>query len=417
MDIQRADLKVKKRRKQIAIGATGAIALLGLGLWLANLDAAAPQVERTSLWVDSVKRGEMLREVRGPGVLVPKEIRWIAAQTPARVERIVVKPGATVAPDTVILELSNPEVEEAQLAAQSALVAAEADLSAQRMTLESQSLDQKANLADVESQYESARLQAEAEADLAKKGIIPAIQYRRSQLAAETLKVRVDIERERVAKFAQTMNSQLAAQRARADQLRNTAQLRQSQLDGLQVRAGTAGVLQQVPVEEGQQVAAGTNLARVARPDVLMAELRIPETQVKDVAVGQTVNVDTRNGVVPGKVIRIDPAVLNGSVLVDVDLEGALPPGARPDLSVDGTIQIERLADVMYVGRPAYGQPGSEVRLFTLDAESGIASRVPVRLGRASVNLIEVQQGLNPGDQIILSDTSQWDEHDRLRVN
>ena len=417
MDIQRADLKIKKRRRQIAIGATGAIAALGLGLWLANLDAAAPQVERTSLWVDSVKRGEMLREVRGPGVLVPKEIRWIAAETAARVERIVVKPGATVQPDTVVLELSNPEVEEANLAAASALVAAEADLSAQRMTLESQSLDQKANLADVEAQYESARLQAEAEADLAAKGIIPKIQYRRSQLAAESLKTRVEIERERVAKFAQTMNSQLAAQRARADQLRNTAQLRESQLQGLQVKAGIAGVLQQVPVEEGQQVVAGTNLARVARPDVLMAELRIPETQVKDVTVGQTVSVDTRNGVVPGKVIRIDPAVLNGSVLVDVDLEGQLPPGARPDLSVDGTIQIERLADVMYVGRPAYGQPESEVRLFKLDAESGIAQRVPVRLGRASVNLIEVQQGLDPGDQIILSDTSQWDEYDRLRVN
>jgi HlyD family secretion protein len=417
MDIQRADLKVKKRRKQFAIGATGAIAVLGLGLWLANLDAAAPEVERTSLWVDAVKRGEMLREVRGPGVLVPKEIRWIAAETPARVERIVVKPGAIVQPDTVILELSNPEVEEAQLVADSALIAAEADLSAQRMTLESQSLDQKANLADVEAQFESARLQAEAESELAAKGIIPAIQYRRSQLTADSMKVRVEIERERVSKFGQTMNSQLAAQRARADQLRNTAQLRGRQLEGLQVKAGIAGVLQQVPVEEGQQVVAGTNLARVARPDVLMAELRIPETQVKDVSVGQAVNVDTRNGIVAGKVIRIDPAVLNGSVLVDVDLEGALPPGARPDLSVDGTIQIERLADVLYVGRPAYGQPESEVRLFKLDAESGIAQRVPVRLGRASVNLIEIQQGLEPGDQIILSDTSQWDEYDRLRVN
>jgi HlyD family secretion protein len=417
MDIHRADLKVKKRRKQIAIGATGAIAVLGLGLWLANLDAAAPQVERTSLWVDAVKRGEMLREVRGPGVLVPKEIRWIAAETNARVERIVVKPGATVQPDTVILELSNPEVEEAQLVADSALIAAEADLSAQRMTLESQSLDQKANLADVEAQHESARLQAEAESELASKGIIPKIQYRRSQLTADSMKVRVEIERERVSKFAQTMNSQLAAQRARADQLRNTAQLRARQLEGLQVKAGIAGVLQQVPVEEGQQVVAGTNLARVARPDVLMAELRIPETQVKDVTVGQSVNVDTRNGIVPGKVIRIDPAVLNGSVLVDVDLEGQLPPGARPDLSVDGTIQIERLPDVLYVGRPAYGQPESEVRLFKLDTESGVATRVPVRLGRASVNLIEIQQGLQPGDQIILSDTSQWDEYDRLRVN
>lgn len=417
MDIQRADLKIKKRRKQLLQGGLALAALVGIGTWLATLEAAAPKVERESLWLDSVKRGEMLREVRGPGLLVPKEIRWIAAETAARVERIVVKPGAVVEPDTVILELSNPEVEEAQLAAQSALTAAEADLAAQRMTLESQLLDQKANLAGVEADYESARLQTEAEADLAEKGIIPRIQYRRSQLASDQLKVRLDIEKERVSKFGQTMSSQMAAQRARAEQLRNTAELRARQLDGLKVRAGIAGVLQQVPVEEGQQVAAGINLARVARPDVLMAELRIPETQVKDVAIGQDVNVDTRNGVVAGKVMRIDPAVLNGTVLVDVDLVGALPPGARPDLSVDGTIQIERLDDVLYVGRPAYGQPESEVRLFKLDVESGIAQRVPVRLGRASVNLIEVQQGLAPGDQIILSDTSQWDEYDRLRIN
>jgi HlyD family secretion protein len=417
MDIQRADLKIKKRRKQIALGAGGAVLLAALGLWVANLDAAAPQVERESLWLDSVKRGEMLREVRGPGLLVPKEIRWIAAETQARVERIVVKPGAVVTPDTVILELGNPEVQEAQLAAHSALVASEADLAAQRMALESQQLDQKANFAGVEAEYESARLQTEAEAELSAKGIIPKIQYRRSQLSSDRLKVRLDIEKERIEKFAQTMSSQLAAQRARNEQLRSTAELRTRQLEGLKVRAGIAGVLQQVPVEEGQQVAAGTNLARVARPDVLMAELRIPETQVKDVTIGQTVSVDTRNGVVPGKVIRIDPAVLNGTVLVDVDLEGPLPPGARPDLSVDGTIQIERLDNVLFVGRPAYGQPESEVRLFKLDPESGIAQRVPVRLGRASVNLIEVQQGLEPGDQIILSDTSQWDEHDRLRIN
>ena len=417
MDIQRADLKLKKRRKQFIYGGVGLVVILGLGFWLSTLDAAAPQVDRSSLWLDNVKRGEMLREVRGPGLLVPKEIRWIAAETPARVERIVVKPGAVVEPDTVILELSNPEVAEAQLAAQSALTAAQADLAAQRMTLESQSLDQKANLAGVEADYESARLQTEAEADLAQKGIIPRIQYRRSQLASDRLKIRLDIEKERIAKFAQTMDSQLDATRARTEQLRNTADLRQRQLDGLKVRAGIAGVLQQVPVEEGQQVAAGINLARVARPDVLMAELRIPETQVKDVSIGQAVSVDTRNGIVAGKVIRIDPAVLNGTVLVDVDLEGQLPPGARPDLSVDGTIQIERLDDVLYVGRPAYGQPESEVRLFKLDPATGVAQRVPVRLGRASVNLIEIQQGLAPGDQIILSDTSQWDEYDRLRVN
>ena len=416
MDIQRTDLKHKKRLRQIAFGSGSVIVLVAIALLLASLDPAAPSVDRAALWLGTVERGEMLREVRGPGVLAPREIRWIAAETSARVERIVVKPGARVTPETVILELSNPEVAEAQLAAQSALTAAEADLAAQRMTLESQALDQKANLAAVEAEYESARLQAEAEGELAGKGIISRIQARRSALSAQTLQTRLNIERERIAKFADTSRAQLDAARARTEQLRNTAQLRQRQAEGLAVRAGIAGVLQQVPVQEGQQVAAGANLARVARPEVLMAELRIPETQMKDVSIGQPVRVDTRNGIVPGIVIRIDPAVQNGSVLVDVDLQGELPPGARPDLSVDGTIEIERLSDVLHVGRPAFGQPESQVRLFKLDPDGSRAQRVPVELGRASVNLIEVRQGLNPGDRVVLSDTSQWDAHERIRI-
>ncbi len=417
MDIQRTDFAKLKRRRQIAFAAIAIVIALGLAVWISKLDPAAPKVERASLWLDTVKRGEMLREVRGPGVLVPKEIRWIAAETPARVERILLKPGANVQPDSVILELSNPEVADAQLAAQSALTAAQADLAAQRMTLRSQLLDQKANLAQVNAEHESARLQTEAEAQLSARGIIPEIQYRRSLLASDQLKLRLGIEKERIASFEQTITAQLAAQQARIEQLRNTAELRGRQRDGLIVRAGIAGVLQQVPVEEGQQITAGTNLARVARPDVLMAELRIPETQVKDVREGQDVNVDTRNGIVPGVVIRIDPAVQAGSVKIDVELAGALPPGARPDLSVDGTIRIERLDDVLHVGRPAYGQPESEVRLFRLDPATGTAQRVPVRLGRASVNLIEIRQGLQPGDVIVLSDTSQWDEYDRLRID
>ncbi|HET6604310.1 MAG TPA: HlyD family efflux transporter periplasmic adaptor subunit [Xanthomonadaceae bacterium] len=417
MDIQRTDLKLRKRRRQIGIGALAVMAVIAAGIGVARLDPAAPSVDRASLWLDTVKRGQMLREVRGPGTLVPREIRWIAATTAARVERIVARPGAAVEADTVILELSNPEVVEQQLAAEAALTAAEADLVARGMELQSQLLDQRANLASVEADYESARLQVEAERELAQKGIIPRIQYRRSELAANQYKVRLDIEHQRIAKFEQTMAAQLAADRARTDQLRSTAALRRRQAEALQVTAGIAGVLQQVPVEAGQQVVPGTNLARVAKPDELMAELRIPETQVKDVALGQSVNVDTRNGVVPGRVTRIDPAVQNGTVLVDVALEGTLPPGARPDLSVDGTIQIERLEDVLYVGRPAYGQPDAEVRLFRLDPDSGIAHRVPVRLGRASVSLIEVRKGLEPGDQIILSDTSQWDDYDRLQVN
>lgn len=417
MDIQRIDRKRQKQIRQWGLGALGVLVAGGLLAWVATLDPAAPKVEKASLWTDTVKRGEMLREVRGPGVLVPREIRWIAAEYSARVERIVVRPGAEVQPDTVILELSNPEVIDQALAAEAALAAAEADYTARVATLQSQLLDQRALEAQVTAEYESARLQAEAEGELAEKGIIPSIQFRRSQLNADQLKGRVAIEAQRIQQFEASLAALLAADRARIAQLKNAAELRRRQADALNLRAGIAGVLQQVPVQEGQQVAPGTNLARVAKPGELMAELRVPETQVKDVLIGQNVRVDTRNGVVAGAVTRIDPAVLNGAVLVDVALTGELPPGARPDLSVDGIIEIERLPDVLYVGRPAYGQPDSDVRLFRIDPDSGLAQRVPVRLGRASVSVIEVQQGLQPGDQIILSDTSQWDDYDRLRVN
>lgn len=416
MDIQRSDLKIKKRRKQVIYGVLGIVGLLTAGVVIARLEPAAPSVDRGTVWTDTVKRGEMLREVRGPGTLVPKSIRWLAAETDARVEEIVIKPGAVVEPDSVILKLSNPVVEDALAAAQAEYVSAEASYAARETELQSQLLDQRANLADIEAQYESARLGAEAERDLAEKGIIPRIQYQRSQLSAESLKVRMDIEHDRIAKMQQNIGKQLEAERARIEQLARTRDLRQRQADALQLKAGIAGVLQQVPVEEGQQVLAGSNLARVARPDVLMAELRIAETQAKDITMGQKVRVDTRNGIVEGQVIRIDPAVLNGTVQVDVDLTGTLPPGARPDLSVDGTIEIERLPDVLYVGRPAFGQPESQTTLFRVGAD-GQAVRVPVQLGRASVNLIEVTQGLAEGDQVILSDTSAWDEHDRIRID
>lgn len=416
MDIQRPDLKRRQtRRRQLVIGLV-AIAIAATSFMLFSVEPAAPVVERSTLWMDTVKRGELLREVRGPGVLVPKEIRWIAAETSARVERIVIRPGAQVEPDSVILELSNPEVVDLALAAEAELKAAEADYVARRMTLASQALDQRAQQASVEAEYESARLQAEAEAELAAKGIIPSIQYKRSKLASDQLKLRQSIEAERSRGLQQLVDAQLAADRARLEQLRNAATLRRRQADGLRLRAGVAGVLQQVPVQEGQQVVPGTNLARVAKPGELMAEARIPETQIKDVLIGQSVRVDTRNGIVPGRVSRIDPAVLNGSVLIDVELIGELPAGARPDLSVDASIEIERLPDVLYVGRPAYGQAESTVRLFRLGPEGERALRVPVQLGRASVSLIEVREGLNEGDTVVLSDTSAWDEYDRLRI-
>ena len=420
MDIQRADLKQKKRRKQIALGAIAAAVVLLGTLGLSQLEPAAPSVEQSTVWLDTVKRGEMLREVRGPGTLVPKAIRWLAADTNARVERIVVKPGAVVEPDTVILELSNPEVDEQLLAARTLVAAAEADLVARRVDLEGGLLTQRGALAQVEADYEGARLQAQAEAELNKKGIISDLQYRQTQLRADQLKIRVGLEKDRVAKFNENIAAQVRAEGSRIEQLRNTLALRERQADSLKLKAGIAGVLQQVPVEEGQQVMAGTNLARVAKPDVLMAELRIAETQAKDIVIGQTVRVDTRigpNGIVPGKVMRIDPAVLNGTVQVDVDFDAPLPPGARPDLSVDGVVEIERLADVLYVGRPAFGQPGAQATIFRLDPENNVAQRVPVKLGRASVSLIEIEQGLKQGDRVILSDTSQWDEHDRIKLN
>jgi len=417
MDIRRDDLKIKKRRRQWLTGAAVGVALLGAVIAVSRLKPAAPQVERASVWLDTVKRGEMLREVRGPGTLVPKEIRWITAETNAHVERIVVKPGAQVKADTVLLELSNPEVQEQLSSALAAVNAARADNAAKKMSLENQVLDQKANFAQVQSDYESSRLEAEAKKVLAQKGVIPTIQYRQIELTAEQRKVRLDIERERIAKFQDSVRAQIDADKARLSQLENTLALRQRQAGALQLRAGITGVLQQVPVQEGQTVTAGTNLARVARPDVLRAELRVAETQAKDVVIGQQVKVDTRNGIVAGTVERIDPAVQNGTVQVDVDLVGELPPGARPDLSIEGTIEIERLANVVYVGRPAFGQPNSDVRLFRLNPSDGTAERVPVRLGRSSVNLIEITHGLQPGDQVVLSDTTAWDAYDRIRLN
>src|SRR3569623_529489 len=417
MDIQRNALKTKKLRRQWLIGTAVGVVVLGGILGVARLKPAAPNVERASVWLDTVKRGEMLREVRGPGTLVPKEIRWITAETNAHVERIVVRPGAQVQPDTVLLELSNPEVQEQLASATAAVSATRADNAAKKMALENQLLDQKANVAQAQSDYESARLEAQAIEDLARKGVIPGIQYRLIQLTADQRKVRMDIERERSTKFQDNVRAQIDADAARLGQLETTLKLRQRQADALFLRAGIAGVLQQVPVQEGQQEEAGTNLARVARPDVLRAEQRVAETQAKDVAIGQDVKVASRYGIVAGKVERFVPAVLIGTGQLDVDLSGELPRGARRDLSVVGTSDIYRLANVLYVGRPAFGQANAEVRLFRLNPQDGIAERVPVRLGRSSVNLIEITQGLQQGDQVVLSDTSAWDNTDRIHLN
>jgi HlyD family secretion protein len=416
MDIARPELKKQRQRRQAMYAAAALLVLIGSGVVIARLEPAAPTVQRQSVWIDTVKRGDLLREVRGPGQLVPKEIRWLSVDTTARVDQIVIRPGATVEPDTLILKLSNAEIDDQVLGAKAAVEAAKADLEAKRIGLESQVLDQRAQIAAVQADQEGARLQAEAEAELNRKGIVSSLQYRQTQLRADQLVVRFDIEQQRLAMLKRNLNAQLAAERSRLDQLQNTLVLRQRQADALAVRAGMHGILQVIAVEEGQQVTPGTNLARVAQPDVLRAELRVPETQAKDVKVQQSVRVDTRNGIVPGVVVRIDPAVQNGTVQVDVDLTGPLPPGARPDLSVDGTIEIEKLDNVLFVGRPAFGQAESRTTLFRLDSDNETARRVPVELGRASVSLIEITRGLEPGDQVILSDTSSYDQHDRLRL-
>jgi HlyD family secretion protein len=417
MDIPRPEFKQKKRVRQILLGG-GGVLLLGAALMgVSRLEPAAPSVPRASVWIDTVREGEMLRQVRGPGKLVPKEIRWIAAQTAGRVERVVVRPGAIVTPDTILVEMSNTDLMQQTEEARFTLDAAEADLTDTELRLKGQQLDQRAALGVARAEYEGARLQAEAERDLSADGIVPMIQYQRSELLAEQLKLRQDIEEERLGQFSATMDAQLAAERARVDQARNAYQRKLDQVDSLQVAAGIAGVLQEIRVEEGQRVELGANIARVARPDELQAELQIPETQARDVLIDQRVEIDTRNGVVMGHVTRIDPAVQGGTVQVDVALEGALPRGARPDLSVDGTIEIERLDEAVFTGRPAYGQADSTVGLFKVVEDGKYAVRVPVELGRTSVNAVEIRQGLTPGDEVILSDTSAWNDYDRIRLN
>lgn len=416
VDIPRPDQRRKKRVRQAAYIVAGLTAVLLITVGVSRLKPAAPTVDRATVWVDTVKRGPMLRQVRGTGTLVPEDIRWIPATTDGRVERIVLRPGAVVDADSVILELSNPELEQSVLEAELQLEAAEAQLENRRAELESQLLALRATTAQVEAEYRQARLQAEADEALARDGLISDLTMKISRSRADELEHRSKLERQRLETAERALKSQLAVQEAEVGRLRTVHQLRRSQLDALRVRAGVSGVLQQVPVEVGARVTPGTNLARVADPTRLKAELRIAETQAKDVQIGQVAVVDTRNGTVNGRVSRIDPAATNGTVLVDIALEGPLPRGARPDLTVDGTIELERLDDVVYVGRPAFGQEHSTVGLFKLEPD-GSAVRVQVRLGRSSVNTIEILEGLKPGDQVVLSDMSAWDAFERVRLH
>jgi HlyD family secretion protein len=417
MDVKREGVAEAKRRRRILWGAIvlAVVALVTLGLY--RLEPAAPSVDAATVWRDTVKRGEMLRQVRGPGTLVPEEIRRIALNTAATVEKRLILPGAVVEPDTVILELSNPTLEQETHDAELALAAAEAEYADLKVRLDSELLNDQAAAARIESEYRQALLQAEADDRLLKEGLVPDITQKLSKLKADELQNRTKIEEKRVQITAESNAKQLASEQARLEQTRALYDLRRRQLDDLHLRPGISGVLQDVPVEIGQNLPAGTVLAVVAQPEKLKAELRIAETQARDVAVGQKASIDTRNGLIDGVVSRIDPAVRAGTVTVDVALQGELPRGARPDLSVDGTIELERLADVLYVGRPAYGQANSTITLFRLEPGSSNAVRVPVELGRSSVSTIEIVRGLEVGDEVILSDISQFEDFDRIRLD
>lgn len=419
MDIQRpASVARQKKMRQIMFAAVGVIVIGVVSVVLARLKPAAPTVERATVWVDTVKRGDMNRNVRGLGTLMPVDEarRLIPAVTQGRVERILIRPGVEVDPDTVILELSEPTVQQALSQAEQELRAAEADYTSLQARLESDRLTQRSAAAAIDADYRAAVLQKEVDELLAKDGLVSAIQLKTSTVRAESLATRNKIAQENIKVAEENVKAQLMSQQARVDQLQSQVALRRQQVEQLRVRAGMHGVLEQVSVNVGQQVAPGENLARVADPTRLKAELRIAETQARDLAIGQKAEIDTRNGIIAGRVMRIDPAAQQGTVTVDVELLGELPRGARPDLSVDGTIELERLSNVLYVGRPAFGQEQSTVGLFKVDPTTGEASRAQVQLGKSAVNTIEIVGGLSEGDQVILSDMSAWDQFDRIRL-
>lgn len=416
MDIPRPSRKLALRRRRILIGALITFGVVGVTLGLSKLEPAAREVEFKTLFTGSVERGEMLRAVRGPGTLVPKEIRIVTSERDGVVERRLVEAGSQVTADTVIVELSNPELEQELQEANLQLLGVQAEYNDLKARLDSQLLNQHADLARVKADFEGAQLEAKANEELFKANVISSIVLRRSELEAGQTTERLAIEKQRLEKIADSNTQQLTAKQSEIDQRRAVRELRREQLESLAVRAAIDGVLQEVSIEVGERVNPGMVLARVAQQKNLKAELRINETQAKDVVIGQIARIDTRNGIVEGRVSRIDPSVINGSVTVDVELTGELPPGARPDLSVDGTVELERLEDTLYVSRPTYVQANSQVKLFKLDPEGKTATRVPVRLGRTSVQTVEIIEGLALGETVILSDTSAFDEVDRIRL-
>jgi RND family efflux transporter MFP subunit len=419
MDISRPDLKVKKRKRQVITIAVGVVVLAAVTFLVMRLKPAAPSVDRSTVWTDTVKRGPMIRQVRGLGTLVPREdaIRQIPAQTEATVVKILTLPGTVVKPDTILLELADPQATQQALDAELSLRSARADLSNVQVKVQSDLMAQKSAAATVNADYNQAQRQAKTDKALYSLGVISGLAYNGSQGKADELSTRNKLEEQTVDINEKAIQSQLAVQQAKVAQAEAIYDLRRQQLEALKVRAGISGVLTSMPLAVGQHVTMGTMLAEVVQPNQLKAQLKIPETQARDIQLGQPASVDTHNGVADGVVTRIDPAVVNGTVTVDVKLVGNIPDGARKDLSVDGTIDLERLKDVLYVGRPAFGNEESTITLFRLDPDGKGAVRVPVKVGRASVNAIQVQQGLHEGDTVILSDMSRYDTTDRIRLD
>jgi len=421
MDIARPDQARKRRRMRLILAATCLVVIGAITLGLSQLEPAAPAVERSSVVMDTVKRGELLRQVRGNGALVPEQIQFVQADTDGRVERILVLPGAEVKADTILIELSNPELKQAAFDADWEVKAVDAQIAKLKVQLESERLTQKAAIASLKSEYEQAKLEAEADANLSKRGLVPILTARRTKARADDLNARLQIEEERLRISEQSAQAQIAVQEAQLQKVRALRELKRRQVEALQVRAGIEGVLQQIgdtaTLQLGQRVTPSATLAKIVQPTKLKAEIKIAESQARDVQIGQMTIVDTRNGTISGRVVRVDPSVINGTVTVDVKLEGSLPRGARPDLSVDGTIELERLDDVLYIGRPMQGQADSVGSVFKTVNNGREAVRANVKFGRTSVSAIEIIEGLKMGDQIILSDMSAWGNHEKLRLH
>jgi len=405
------------RHRKVALVAGLFVALSGVAFGIAKLEPGAPSVAREQLYLDEVKEGTLERKVRGPGTLQPREARWLSTREEARVDRVLVRAGETVTADTVIVQLSNPEVERAADAAELEVAAARAEFAAARLELESQRLDRRSSLAEARATAESARLQAIAEQRAFDLGAVSELQTARSKILAAQLGERAQIEQQRLAALDAAVNAQLQARQARLRQLERAHEERRLAADSLQVKAGIDGVVQSVPVQEGQQLAPGANVARVARPGTLYAELRIPELDARDLAPGLPATIDMRDRLVRGRVLRVDPAVTAGAVKVEVEFDEPLPAQARADLSVDGTVAIETLKGVRFVGRPVGAQSGSSTTVFRARAGSSVAERVPVKFGKASVNQIVVLEGLEPGDVVALADTTQWSGKDRIVID